>query len=233
MRKFIGNLRFIYVVLAVLLFCLKGHIAGLFTDKEKFYRKRMGYSGFRIFNRIKCTIDIEGLENLDPKKTYVFMGNHRSYTDILIVFLAMAVAKRDVAFMSKKEIFRVPFLGGAMKALGTVGIDRNEPADAFKGLIKAVKTAKHGTNLVIFPEGTRSADCSLQPFKRGGFILAVRAGLDIVPFVIKGSEKFMPKFSFAIYPAHVSIKYLPAISVSGLKDKEALALVEEAIRNSL
>ncbi len=233
MKKFIGNIRFVYVVIAILWFCIKGHAAGFFTDKEKFYRKRIGPSGFKILNRLKSTIDIEGLENLDPEKTYVLMGNHRSYTDILIVFLSMAVAKRDVIFMSKKEIFKVPLLGSAMKSLGMIGVDRKESAEAFKSLVKAIETVKHGKNLVMFPEGTRSADGRLLPFKRGGFILASRAGMDIAPFVIHGSEKFMPKSGFAIYPAHVSIKYLPTVQASGLKDKEAMALVEAAVRNSL
>lgn len=233
MKKLAGNLRFLYVVMAILWFCIKGHAAGFFTDKEKFYRKRIGPSGFKILNRLKSTIDIEGLENLDPAETYVLMGNHRSYTDILIVFLSMAVAKRDVVFMSKKEIFKVPFLGSAMKSLGMIGVDRGESAEAFKSLVKAIETVKHGKNLVMFPEGTRSKDGRLLPLKRGGFILASRAGMDIAPFVIHGSEKFMPKSGFAIYPAHVSIKYLPAVSVEGLKDKQVMELVETRLKNAL
>ena len=233
MKKFIANIRFTYVVIAVLLFCIKGHIAGLFTDKERFYRKRIGSAGFKIFNRLKSTLDIEGLENLDPAKTYILMGNHRSYTDILIMFLAMSVAKRDVIFMSKKEIFKVPFLGSAMKALGMIGVDRGESSEAFKSLLKAIESVKHGKNLVIFPEGTRSVTGELLPLKRGGFILASRTGMDIAPFVIHGTEKFMPKSGFGIYPAHVSIKFLPIISTAGLRDKEVLPLVESALKNAL
>lgn len=233
MKKFIGNLRFIYVVIEVLWFCIKGHFAGFFTNKEEFYRKRIGKEGFRIFNNLKSTLNIEGLENLDSNKTYILMGNHRSYTDILVLFLAMAVAKRDVVFMSKKEIFKVPFLGGAMKALGIIGVDRQESSEAFKSLIKAIETVKDGKNLIIFPEGTRSVTGELLPLKRGGFILASRAKMDIAPFVIKGTDKFMPKAGFGIYPAHVDIKFLPVISSEGIRDKELLVKVEESIKSAL
>lgn len=128
MKKFVGILRFVYVVFAIMFFSLKGHIAGFFTDKEKFYRRRIGPAGFGIIRRLGITVDIEGLNELDPGRNYILMGNHRSYTDILVVFLAMAVAGRDVIFMSKKEIFKVPLLGGAMKALGMIGVERGDTA---------------------------------------------------------------------------------------------------------
>lgn len=233
MRKIIGIFRFIYVVIEVLWFCIKGHIAGFFTNKELFYRKRIGREGFRILKNLNATLTIEGLENLEANKTYILMGNHRSYTDILVLFLAMAVAKREVVFMSKKEIFKVPFLGGAMKALGIIGVDRQESSEAFKSLIKAIETVKEGKNLIMFPEGTRSITGELLPLKRGGFVLATRAKMDIAPFIITGTEKFMPKSGFGIYPAHVNIKFLPIIFSDGLRDKQLLEQVEVSLKTAL
>lgn len=230
MKKFMGFIRFVYIVWAVIWFCMKGCFK---KDKATYYRPRIGPAGLAIIKRLNVKLDISGLEELDPAKTYILMGNHRSYTDILIIFLAMAASKRDVSFMSKKEIFKVPFLGGAMKALNVIGVERGESSEAFKSLIRAVQALKNGENLVVFPEGTRSVDGNLLPLKRGGFIMAVRAGMDIAPFVIHGSEKFMPKSGFFVYPADVSIKMLPTISVKGRKDKELMEIVDKSLRDAI
>lgn len=233
MKKFKGYLRFIYVVYAVLWFSLKGYIGGLFSNREAFYRKRIGPDGRKIMKRVGSTLEIKGLENLDKDKSYVFVGNHRSYTDILAIFLAMAAAERDIIFMSKKEIFSVPLLGGAMKSIGTIGVERGNSSKAMRSMLEAVKAVKGGRNLVIFPEGTRSADGSLGPFKKGGFIIASRAGADIAPFVLKNTEKFMPKSGFAIYPADVTIEFLPVVSTKGLTDKAVMEKCEEEIKRKL
>ena len=229
MRKFVAKLRFIYVVCAVIWFSIKGYIAGFFTNREKFYRKRIEPSAKKIMKRLHSTLEIRGLENLDKNENYVFVGNHRSYTDILILFLAAAASKRDIIFMSKKEIFKVPALGAAMQAIGVIGVERGETSKAMRSMIEATKSVKNGRNLVIFPEGTRSTDGKLLPFKRGGFIIATRAEVKIAPFVIKNTEKFMPKGEFALYPTDVIIEFLPVIDTAGLKDTEVMEKAEKEI----
>lgn len=233
MKKFKGYLRFIYVVYAVLWFSLKGYIGGLFSNREVFYRKRIGPDGRKIMKRVGSTLEIKGLENLDKDKNYVFVGNHRSYTDILAIFLAMASAGRDIVFMSKKEIFSVPLLGGAMKSIGIIGVERGNSSKAMRSMLEAVKEVKGGRDFVIFPEGTRSADGKLGPFKKGGFIIASRAGADVAPFVLKNTEKFMPKSGFAIYPADVTIEFLPVVSSKGLTDTALMEKCEEEIKRKL
>lgn len=233
MKRIMGYLRFIYVVYAVLWFSLKGYFGGLFYNREKFYRKRIEPSGRKIMKRVGSTLEIKGLENLKEGENYVMVGNHRSYTDILVMFLAMAVAKRDVIFMSKKEMFKIPLLGGAMKTIGTIGVERGDSAKAMRSMVDAVKSVREGSNLVLFPEGTRSVDGRLQPFKRGGFIIACRAGVKVAPFVLKNTEIFMPKGSFAIFPANVVIEFLPVIDTVGTKDNEVMLKAQAEIGSKL
>lgn len=233
MKTFFGYLRFVYVVCAVLWFSFKGLIGGLFTNREKFYRKRIGPDGRKILRRLGSTLEIRGLENLKANENYVLAGNHRSFTDILVIFLAIAAAGRDVIFMSKKEIFKVPLLGTAMRAIGMIEVERGDSAKAMRSMVAAVQAVKEGKNLVIFPEGTRSVDGQLGPFKRGGFIIASRAGVKIAPFVLKNTEIFMPKGRFALFPANVTIEFLPTIETASVKDTEAMNQTADAIRSRL
>lgn len=233
MKKFMGYLRFIYVVYVVLWFSFKGYFGGLFQSREKFYRKRLEPDGRKIMKRTGSTLEIKGLENLKAGENYVMVGNHRSYTDIVVMFLAMAVSGRDIIFMSKKEIFKIPLLGSAMKTMGTIGVERGDTAKAMRSMVDAVKAVKEGKNLVLFPEGTRSVDGRLQPFKKGAFIIACRAGVKVAPFVIKNTEIFMPKGSFAIFPANVVIEFLPVIDTAGTKDNEVMLKAQAEIGSRL
>lgn len=233
MKIFLGYIRFVYVVCAVLWFSFKGLVGGLFTNREKFYRKRIGPDGRKIFKRLGSTLEIRGLENLKSGENYVIAGNHRSFTDILVIFLAMAAAGRDVIFMSKKEIFKVPLLGSAMKSIGMISVERDNSAKAMRSMMQAVQAVKNGSNFVIFPEGTRSTDGTLGPFKRGGFIIASRAGVKVAPFILKNTEIFMPKGRFALFPTNVTIEFLPTIDTANVKDSEVMDKTAEAIRSRL
>ncbi len=233
MRKIIGILRFWYVVFRVLFYCLEGIVMGLFGKQNYFYRKNMNPSGTNIMKHTSTTLAVEGLENLDPEKNYVFMGNHQSYTDIIVVFVALARINREAVFMSKQEIFYVPLLGRAMKSMGHIGVDRKNPKAAMKALLEAIKQAKNGEDLIIFPEGTRSSDGKLGELKQGGFSIASRGGVDIAPFIIRGTDKYMPKGEFAIYPAKVTIKFLPTITSADKKDKELVTELEQVLKDEL
>ncbi|PLX69808.1 MAG: 1-acyl-sn-glycerol-3-phosphate acyltransferase [Denitrovibrio sp.] len=169
--------------------------------------------------------DIEGMEKIDPSKNYVFMGNHQSYVDI---FLLLAIVNKDFLFMAKEELFKIPVFGFGIKALGIIPINRGESRDALKSLFEAAKKIQEGYSVMLFPEGTRSPDGDMLPFKRGAFVLAVRTGLEIAPFVLEGTRNSLSKGSFLANPFQkVKVRFMDPVSPDGLKDRDLLALIRE------
>lgn len=140
-------------------------------------------------------VRVSGLENLAEDRPRILMTNHQSTYDI---FALLAHIPLHFKFILKQELMRLPFLGSAMRRAGYIGIEREDPRKAVKSMRDAAEKIRHGASVVIFPEGTRSPDGTLQSFKRGGFNLALKAGCDIVPIGIRDSYKIVPKGSFRI-----------------------------------
>ncbi len=137
-------------------------------------------------------VSVIGLENISSPP-YIFMCNHQSALDIFSLLNGLPVQFKWIA---KRELFYIPFLGWAMKRAGYISLDRKHPREAIKAMDDAAKKIREGTNIIIFPEGTRSKDGHLLPFKKGGFSLALRAKVPIVPVGISGSNRLQPKGSF-------------------------------------
>ena len=172
---------------------------------------------------------IEGMEQLDPKKNYVFMGNHRSYADI---FLLLSVIDKRFLFMAKEELFKIPVFGFGIKAIGLIPINRGESRDALKSLFEAAKKIQEGYSVLLFPEGTRSPDGEMLPFKRGAFTLAVRTGHNIAPFILEGTKEVLPKGSFIFKPFRkVRMRFLETVSPEGVKDRELLQIIRERMEH--
>ena len=149
------------------------------------------------------TVKIEGLENLTPDKTYIFAANHQSQFDILTL---QGYLKFNFRWLAKKELFQVPIWGAAMKRAGYIPIDRSRGRQALKSLDEAARRIADGTSVIIFPEGTRSRDGKLQPFKAGGMVLAIKAGVDIVPVAISGTYEVLAKGRLVLHPGNVLIR---------------------------
>lgn len=143
-----------------------------------------------------------GVEQLDPQGTYVFMANHLSHVDIVALFVALPM---NVGFLAKKELRKVPFLAQAMVAGGHVFIDRKARTDAANTLTAAARTVAAGAPLVIFPEGTRGTGEVVQPFKRGGFNLALQAGVHVVPVGLRGTRAIMGREDLVVRPGNVEV----------------------------
>jgi 1-acyl-sn-glycerol-3-phosphate acyltransferase len=149
------------------------------------------------------TVRAHGINQLDPRRPYVFMANHMSFVDIVALFVALPI---DVGFLAKTELRRVPFLAQAMIAGGHVFIDRKRHESAVNSLSAAARAVREGdTSLVIFPEGTRSRDESVKPFKTGGFHLARQAGVPIVPVGLRGTREIMSRDELVIHPGSVEV----------------------------
>jgi len=173
-------------------------------------------SGVRVKRR--------GLGNVDPSIPRIYMTNHQSYYDI---FALLAYLPVQFKFIMKQELMRIPVLGQAMQRAGYIGIERKDPRKAFESLHEAVERIRQGASVLIFPEGTRSEDGRLQPFKRGGFSLALRSGCDIVPVAVTGGYEIFPRGSFKVRKGVMSLAVGRPIGVRGHTRRTLPRLMEE------
>jgi 1-acyl-sn-glycerol-3-phosphate acyltransferase len=137
-------------------------------------------------------VHVTGRENVPSDRPVIFACNHISQCDIPVLYRALPVEFR---FVVKKELFRIPYLGMAMKASGYIPVNRSGGKAALRSLNEAAKRIRSGASIVIFPEGTRSVDGSLGPFKSGAFLLALKSGCPVIPVAISGTQKILPKGS--------------------------------------
>jgi 1-acyl-sn-glycerol-3-phosphate acyltransferase len=172
-------------------------------------------------SRVKITVT--GSEKLDPQRSYIYMPNHQSNADIPLLLGRLPVQFR---WLAKAELFRIPIFGRAMRGVGYISIDRSNRKSAFASLKRAAQTIRNGTSVLIFPEGTRSRDGRILPFKKGGFVLAVDAGVPIVPIVIRGTRGIIPKGHFMIHPAPVTMEILDPVETEAYTRKTKDALLE-------
>ncbi len=142
---------------------------------------------------------------LDTKKCYVFISNHMSHLDTPII---MSILKDfSPRFIAKDSLFKIPIFGQGMRAAGHLSLHKKEPLKAMKELNKAIETLKQGESVLLFPEGTRNTyEDKLLDFKIGAFIIAIKMGLEMVPIVIYGTGKCLPKGSIFVRPGKVYVK---------------------------
>lgn len=157
-------------------------------------------------------VDVQGLANIDPLKSYIYMSNHRSNFDIPVLLGCLPIQFR---WLAKAELFKIPIFGRAMLGAGYVKIDRFNRESAFKSIDEVASKMKNGVSVMIFPEGTRSEDGNLKPFKKGGFIMAVDSGVPIVPVVLQGTRSIMAKGSWRINPGSVTLSIQEPIETAG------------------
>jgi 1-acyl-sn-glycerol-3-phosphate acyltransferase len=128
------------------------------------------------------------------------------------------------------ELFKIPIFGRAMRKAGYISIDRYHRESAFESLKVAANKIKGGVSVLIFPEGTRSRDGNIRPFKKGGFVMAIDSGVPIVPVVITGTRAIMPKGKFRVYPGHVRMVIHQPIGTSTYTRETKEALMESVRR---
>lgn len=161
-------------------------------------------------------VTLHGAE-LVPPGPVIFMSNHQSGFDIPTL---LAVMPRPTCWIAKKELFDIPVFGHAMRRGGFIPLDRRDAHKALKSIEKAVEVIRSGQSIVIFPEGTRSRDFHLLRFKRGGFRLAVRAGVPVVPVTINGSGRVNPAGTIRLYGSRITVTLHPPVMPSGAEQPE-------------
>jgi len=147
-------------------------------------------------------VEVLGVEHVLRDRPQIFMSNHQSGFDIFIV---LAYIPGQFRWIAKKELFRIPVFSLAMKKAGYIEIDRQHRDQAMMSLNRAAQKIREGKSVMSFPEGTRSRDGQIKPFKQGMFHLALQAGVPIVPVTIVGASEIMPKRSLRIYPGKIRL----------------------------
>lgn len=172
-----------------------------------------------------------GRENIKPGQNYIFMSNHASNLDPPIEIPRI---QQRCSVLVKKELFRIPILGTGMHMTKLVPVDRSNREAAIDSVQKAVEVLRSGLNMMIYPEGTRTRDGKLQPFKKGPFHLAMESGFPVLPITILGTYEAWPKNRFALKPGVVTVVYHPAIDPREYGDRDALmTAVRESIASAL
>lgn len=228
MLYFSAVLRSLFAIAAILfLTVICGAPAILFSlvDRTGDWVLRFG----RLWARGICAasgvrVESHGVEHIPSKGPVILISNHQSNYDMLALLLSIPRPFRVVA---KRLLFRIPIFGWCLSLAGMIPIDRDKRARAIQSLDRAAERVRSGEPVLLFPEGTRSPDGRLLPFKKGAFVIAVKAGVPIVPVSVAGGAHILPKGSIRVRPGRIVVRYGEPISVSGytLDTKEQLMLV--------
>jgi 1-acyl-sn-glycerol-3-phosphate acyltransferase len=175
-------------------------------------------------------LDVEGVENL-PDEPCIIMFNHQSALDILAYMAALPIDWRAIM---KKEVGQIPFIGWVSRLSGHHLVARDGSSSDTKEVKKIVSKIRSGPSVILAPEGTRSKDGKLLPFLKGGFLIAVLAGVPVVPMIITGGREILIKGSAWINPGSMKVKILPAISVDDLpKGREGREKLMQIVREQM
>lgn len=178
------------------------------------------------------TVSVEGLPRLGAGRSCVFVANHTSIVDIWALLAALPTSFR---FVAKQELRRVPVFGRAMESAGNIFLDRGSLASSFVSYDAAVARIREGLSAMVFAEGTRSRDGRLLPFKKGPFVLAIRAGVPIVPLYIHGAFDRTPKGALSVRPGPVVVRIADPIETGGMTytDRDRLSAAARAAMERL
>jgi len=188
----------------------------LYTPVRVFIRAGLAMVGVRV--------EVNGLERLEPKQTYIFTPNHQS---LIEVPLWVAYLGRNIAYLGKKEVFKYPIFGYGIRLVGVVPVDRSNSPAAVESAKLATENIRRGKSYVVYPEGTRSRDGGLLPFKKGAFMMAIDAGVPVVPITISGATRIMPKGQIKIFPSTVRVTIHEPISTSGYSKANIAELITQ------
>ncbi len=169
-------------------------------------------------------VKFEGLEHVRGEGPYLFMSNHQGAYDI---FALEGHLPFHFKWLAKKELFYIPVLGWAMAAAGYISIDREGTRKTVEAMNEAARKIQEGMSVVVFPEGSRSPDGSIQPFKKGGFTLAIKSKVPIIPMSITGSREIMPKGKLAASPGEIRIRIDHPIETQNYSLKDRKILMEK------
>jgi 1-acyl-sn-glycerol-3-phosphate acyltransferase len=177
----------------------------------------------------RLRVTVAGLERLDLGRTYVFMPNHASFLDILLV---LASIPHNFRFLVKEEFFSIPLLGLTVKSSGQIPLDRQSPRKGLQSIRQGADLLKKGVSIVVFPEGTRSRDGNIGEFKTTLFVLPIRTKTPVVPVLIEGTFEALPRGNVFLKRYPIKITFLDPLPPDLLSDKDR-GLYAEKVRQRL
>lgn len=178
-----------------------------------------------LFAGAGAKLEVEGAEDIDWSKPMVLVANHQSMIDIPSLFRAVPVPLR---FVLKREVASVPIVGWYARMMGMVFIDRGNARDARRKLGAAADKLRRDATFAAFPEGTRSKDGVVGPFKAGALQVALEAGVQVLPVAIEGAGKVLPPAGFIVRPGTIRVRFGTPIDTAGLHANERNALTQRA-----
>ncbi|HLH03015.1 MAG TPA: lysophospholipid acyltransferase family protein [Bryobacteraceae bacterium] len=212
------------IVLATIVYGTISLIVSFFDSTGRM-QIRVARAWARMLLRVSgVRVRVEGLEQIDPAGSYVFIANHLSYMDTPVALANVPVQFR---FLAKRGLFQIPFLGTHLSRAGHIPVPREDPRASVKTMqVAAEKIQQKNISLLIFPEGGRSHDGVTRPFKEGGAYIAIRAGVPVVPLVMIGTREVLPFGSGVVQAGEVTLRVLEPIATDGLTLKDRGALTE-------
>jgi 1-acyl-sn-glycerol-3-phosphate acyltransferase len=208
-------------LIPLLLFC----ILTRFSQPIIFFGKQAIRLGQKILG---IELEVRGVEKIGKDTAYIFMANHMSFIDGPLLFMLIP---QPVRVLLKKEAFRIPVIGLGMKHIGFVPVNRKGLRGGKQSIEKASQLMKEKSySFLIFPEGTRSRDGMLQPFKRGGFFLAVNTQAPILPITIKGTFELMPRGSFFVKRGKIKVIFHEPVKAEGF-DRGSILEISNKVRS--
>jgi 1-acyl-sn-glycerol-3-phosphate acyltransferase len=169
-------------------------------------------------------VRVEGLEHVHPGETAIYCVNHQSAMDIPVLFVNLPVQFR---FVAKRSLFRLPFLGSHLRRSGHIPVDRDRPLEAMRSMKMVAQEIREGKSVLLFPEGHRSRNGQLLPFKAGSFYIAILSGVPIVPITVNGTSYVLKPDTYHVRAGQTEMIVHPAISTQGLNLKDAEKLSEQ------
>jgi 1-acyl-sn-glycerol-3-phosphate acyltransferase len=192
-------------------------VLGLF-DKKLQVQIAYAFNRFIAILSIKISgakLEMKGLDHIPKNQAVLYVGNHRSMFDILLL---MKLIRTPLIFVGKKSVMKWPVISWWMRAQKTLFIDRDNLREGLKVIIKGIELLKDGDSIVIFPEGTRSKTDEMLPFKKGSFKLATKSGVPVIPFAIKGTDDVFENNKFNLKPKTIYITVGKPILLSEVED---------------
>lgn len=216
-------LNFVQFTLLLIWFLVPGFVVVFILPKKMMYRFIRGAWCTVALFLTGIKLHVSGNVPAGGSRSFMFLANHQSYADILILNIALAI---PLHYIAKKELSKFPILGHLMRKTECILVSRGFNKESRKTYQEAITHIKKGLDIVVFPEGTRSKDGRLSKLRKGSFQMAVDAGIEIIPVAIKDSGRFWPLNNFSFRSGLVKVKIGTPISTEGYSRENVSGLMD-------